>query len=113
MSYEDQRPQPYYPGGYFQPQTTGQEGTQYTPTPYGQPQFGAQPQYQQPQPQYYAPPQQAPVVVNVTQNNGRPLVMRQRIHHGRHALLTVLTGGLWAVVWIPLAMRANKVRVYR
>ena len=24
---------------------------------------------------------------------------RRKVHHGVHFLLTILTGGLWAVVW--------------
>jgi hypothetical protein len=68
----------------------------------------------QPGAQAYYPPQ-PPVVVNVTQNAGAgSFTVRQPVRHGLHAVLTLLTGGLWLFVWIPAALRGGKkVRVYR
>jgi hypothetical protein len=33
---------------------------------------------------------------------------RPPIRHGPHFVLTLLTGGLWLLVWIPLAMRRRR-----
>jgi hypothetical protein len=104
--------QPYEPGPY-------------EPAPYGQPQDAIPPQYQQPQypPQRYpqqpygAPPPgyyQPPIQVNVVQNAGyRPVAVRQGVNHRLHFWLTFFTGGLWLIVWIPLAMKGKKTVVYR
>lgn len=94
MSYSQPGPQDAVPYGY------PNQAPQYAPQP------GMQPYY---------PPQQ-PVVVNVTQNAGPGvLLVRRRVNHGLHFVLTLLTGGAWLVVWIPLAMRGKKrvVGVYR
>lgn len=67
-------------------------------------------------PTYTVAPQPQPVVVNVVQNayGGRPVVVRGRVNHKLHALLTIFTGGAWLFVWIPVAIRGGKkVVVYR
>jgi hypothetical protein len=68
------------------------------------------------QPQDQAPTygyaQPAPVVVNVTQNAGA-FVGRKRVNHLLHFAITILTGGLWLIVWIPLALKHKRVTVYR
>jgi hypothetical protein len=96
MSYGYQgRPQDSVPYG------VSNQDARYTPAP------GAQPYY---------PPQQ-PVVVNVVQQNAGPgaFVVRRPVNHKLHAWLTLLTGGAWLFVWIPLAIRGKKsvVGVYR
>ncbi|MGW4632716.1 hypothetical protein [Nocardia sp. NPDC004415] len=50
---------------------------------------------------YHAVPQHVPVV-NVTQNNmgGGFVAMRRGPSHGLHLLLTIISCGLWAPVWI-------------
>lgn len=67
--------------------------------------------YQPPQ-QYHVPPQQQPVVINVTQNAYGPHAVygRRRINHRLHFWLTLLTGGAWLFVWIPLACRGGRKR---
>lgn len=93
----------------------GQQGWQpQDAVPYGQ---WNQPQQYPPAPgpQPYYPPQQH-VVVNVVQNAGPgTLLVRRPVNHKLHAWLTLLTGGAWLFVWIPLAIRGKKqlVRVYR
>lgn len=54
-----------------------------------------------PQPMYHAVPQALPIV-NVTQNNmgGGYVTVRRGPNHGLHLLLTILSCGLWAPVWI-------------
>ncbi len=44
--------------------------------------------------------------------HGVVLAYRQSVSHGLHAVLTLLTGGLWAVVWLAIALgrRDNRVR---
>lgn len=83
------------------PYSTSNQDARFTPAP------GAQPYY---------PPQQ-PVVVNVVQQNSGPgmLMMRRPVNHKLHFVLTLLTGGAWLFVWIPLAARGKKhvVGVYR
>lgn len=49
-----------------------------------------------PEPQPTVPP----VVVQMVQP-------RKRTHHVLHALLTVLTGGAWGIVWIVQTLRHN------
>lgn len=71
---------------------------------------------QQTHQQYHVPPQPGPVVVNVTQNvyAPRPVYYRRRVNHRLHFWLTLLTGGGWLFVWIPLACRGGrKTRCYR
>jgi hypothetical protein len=102
----DQQPQqqPAYPQQY--PQQYGEPADQ---VPYQHPGY-AQPGYQRPV--YVAPPQ--PVQVNVTQYAGSsPVVVRKPVNHLLHFCLTLLTGGLWLFVWIPVAMRGGKTTVYR
>lgn len=43
---------------------------------------------------------------------GEVLSYRPRVAHLFHAVLTVLTGGLWAVVWLlsPLPSRDKRIR---
>jgi hypothetical protein len=43
--------------------------------------------------------------------NGVVLSYRRRVSHLMHALLTVLTGGLWAVVWLAMALGRGEDRV--
>lgn len=74
------------------------------------------PQYRAPQPYPPQPPcgyAVPPVVVNVTQNAvTRPIVVRRRVAHGWHLLATLMTGGLWAPLWIRAARR-RRVVYYR
>ncbi len=39
------------------------------------------------------------------------LAYPRRVSHGMHAGLTLLTGGLWAVVWLALALGRREDRV--
>ncbi|HEV2346102.1 MAG TPA: hypothetical protein VGS97_18525 [Actinocrinis sp.] len=79
--------------------------------------YGQQPQnypYQQPPTPQYVYVQQPPVTVNVVQNaGGRPVVIRQGVNHTLHFWLTILTGGAWLFVWIPLAIKGKKTIIYR
>lgn len=52
--------------------------------------------------QAYQPPQPLMPVVNVTQNNvgGGYVQVRRGPNHGLHLILTILSCGLWAPVWI-------------
>lgn len=61
-------------------------------------------------PTYNLAPAPQPVVVNVVQQNAGPsaFVVRRPVNHKLHAWLTLLTGGAWAFVWIPLAIRGKK-----
>jgi hypothetical protein len=68
--------------------------------------------YAQPQPVYGYGQAPAPVVVNVVQNAG-PVIGRKRVNHLLHFAITILTGGLWLVVWVPLALKRKRVVVYR
>jgi hypothetical protein len=68
--------------------------------------------YAQQPPAYGYAQQPAPVIVNVTQNAGA-FVGRKRVNHLLHFAITILTGGLWLVVWIPLALKRKRVVVYR
>lgn len=43
--------------------------------------------------------------------SGVVLSYRRPISHLGHALMTLITGGLWAVVWIPLALGRREDRV--
>ena len=44
---------------------------------------------------------------------GVVLAYLRPVSHGAHAFMTVITGGLWAIVWIPMAVsrRENRVRL--
>lgn len=79
--------QPYGDPRYLQP---------YAPAAPGYPHPGFAPQ-----PMYQAVPQAVPVV-NVTQNNmgGGYVAVRRGPNHGLHLVLTLLTCGMWAPVWI-------------
>lgn len=46
----------------------------------------------------------APVTVNVINR-----ASYRQTHHVAHAILTLLTGGLWLVVWIPRAIGNGRV----
>ncbi|APE36860.1 hypothetical protein BOX37_26305 [Nocardia mangyaensis] len=93
------------------PSTTGFDALNQHPTqPYGDPRYvqphpPANPGYAHlgfaPQPIYQPVPQAVPVV-NVTQNNvgGGYLAVRRGPNHGLHLVLTLITCGLWAPVWI-------------
>lgn len=67
-----------------------------------QPPF-TQPRFTQPRP-VHPQPQVPPVmpIVNVTQNNmgGGFVTVRRGPNHGLHLVLTILTCGMWAPVWI-------------
>lgn len=65
------------------------------------------------QAQGYPQPQMAPPIINVTvsptmQQSISAHGYRPPIRHGLHFVLTLLTGGLWLFVWIPLAMRKRR-----
>ncbi|WP_067464013.1 hypothetical protein [Nocardia amamiensis] len=55
-----------------------------------------------PQPYYPVPPQMP--IVSVTQNNtsGGVVYVRPGVNHGLHLVLTLLTCGMWAPIWIIL-----------
>ena len=42
---------------------------------------------------------------------GTVLGYPRKVSHGFHLLLTVLTGGLWALVWIPVALSRREDRI--
>ncbi|WP_342802100.1 hypothetical protein [Nocardia sp. No.11] len=90
----------------FAPLDAGQHPTQgYGDPRHVQPRPPAAPGYGQrgfpPQPMYQPVPQAVPVV-NVTQNNmgGGYVALRRGPNHGLHLVLTLITCGLWAPVWI-------------
>ncbi|MFE9743571.1 hypothetical protein ACFYOT_01565 [Saccharothrix saharensis] len=77
-----------------------QQPTQpYAPPPYAQPHPPQQP-YAQP---YPPPPYVQPVM---PQQNVQVNVIagRRGVNHGLHLVLTILTCGLWAIVWIIVAI---------
>lgn len=37
------------------------------------------------------------------------MATKVKTHHGVHAVLTVLTGGAWGIVWIVQVLRHNNV----
>jgi hypothetical protein len=43
--------------------------------------------------------------------NGVVLAYRRRVSHLFHAVMTILTGGVWAVVWIAFALGRREERV--
>ena len=43
--------------------------------------------------------------------SGVQLAYRRHVSHGWHAFLTLLTGGLWAVVWLTVALGRGEDRV--
>lgn len=43
--------------------------------------------------------------------SGTVLSYPRLLHHGLHAILTLLTGGLWGIVWIALALTRNDDRI--
>lgn len=93
---QEREPRDAVPQGY-----SGQPDPRYAPQP-------------QATPQYYPPPQ--PVIVNVVQNayRPRPVYVHRRVNHTLHFWLTILTGGAWLFVWIPVAIKGGKrVAVYR
>ncbi|MEV4158032.1 hypothetical protein AB0J48_33905 [Nocardia salmonicida] len=95
------------------PSTTGfapLDANHYPTQPYGEPRYvqpfpPAAPGYAHPgylpQPMYQPVPQSVPVV-NVTQNNmgGGYVSVRRGPNHGLHLVLTLITCGMWAPVWI-------------
>ncbi|PPJ29402.1 hypothetical protein C5E45_34105 [Nocardia nova] len=95
------------------PSATGfapRDATQRPTQPYGEPHHvqphpPAVPGYTRPgfapQPMYPPAPQAVPIV-NVTQNNmgGGYVAVRRGPNHGLHLVLTLITCGLWAAVWI-------------
>ena len=49
----------------------------------------------------------------VLQRNDRGVIVaqRRRVSHAGHAILTLLTGGLWGIVWIALVLDRKEDRV--
>lgn len=91
----------------FAPPAAQQQPPTYPNQPYADPRFAqARPSIPHPHQVYpqpvYQPPQPVMPVVNVTQNNmgGGYVQVRRGPHHGLHLILTILSCGLWAPVWI-------------
>ncbi|MGS2809899.1 hypothetical protein [Nocardia sp. MW-W600-9] len=89
----------------FAPLTTHRQPS-YANQYFTDPRF-AQPHSAMPQPhqvyrQAYQPPQPVMPVVNVTQNNmsGGYVQVRRGPNHGLHLILTIVSCGLWAPIWI-------------
>lgn len=100
-------PKPEQPLAYSEPPR--QPVVPYTSAPQTGPQYAQQYPQQQQYPQYYAPaPYSAPAQINNQVIAGGGYDGRRRCPHGLHAILTLLTAGLWAPVWIIDALISGR-----
>jgi hypothetical protein len=119
----DIRTQPYMPVEPTQGQPSAPRDVAYPPRPIPQqapqpfpqaPMYPAAPQHMPPgypqQASYpvYTMPMQMPIVI--TQNNsvGGTIQVRRGVNHGLHLMLTLLTCGMWAPVWLIVWIFSRK-----
>ena len=56
----------------------------------------------------YGPPQQAapqPIIINNSQSSEK---RKPKLNHPLHIILSILTGGLWLIVYVPLLIFKGK-----